>query len=205
MPDPASFIVAANIDPRQLPREGPASARISQFGRSAAASILVLSSFVVAPAARGQVPAIPGSTTSTGQSQTGNGDSTSSAMSVGSEDSGRDGNGPTSIANPTSQTALSAEQIISILQDSPDLVVELKSELADRMQQQDIQIDPNEISDQMLYSQISSNANLRASITSVLQARGYVSDGDLQSVGSSVPDEEVSQFFVLCEVTSLAR
>ncbi|MDW5265155.1 MULTISPECIES: SLBB domain-containing protein [Acidobacteriaceae] len=88
------------------------------------------------------------------------------------------------------QTSLSADQIINILQRSPDLVVELKSELADRMQQQGVQIDPNDISDQTLYSQISSNANLRASITSVLRARGYVSDGDLQSMGSSVPEED---------------
>ena len=58
------------------------------------------------------------------------------------------------------------------------------------MQQQGVQIDPNDISDEMLYSQISSNANLRASITSVLRARGYVSDNDLQSVGSSVPQED---------------
>jgi protein involved in polysaccharide export with SLBB domain len=89
------------------------------------------------------------------------------------------------------QTSLSADQIINILQESPDLIVELKSELADRMQQQGTQIDPNDISDQMLYNQISSNANLRASITSVLRARGYVSDNDLQSMGSSVPEEEV--------------
>lgn len=85
----------------------------------------------------------------------------------------------------TSQSALSADQIINILQERPDLVVDLKSELADRMKQQGMQIDQNDISDQMLYSQISTNANLRASITSVLRARGYVSDGDLQSMASS--------------------
>jgi protein involved in polysaccharide export with SLBB domain len=110
-------------------------------------------------------------------------------MSADSDDS-ESGNGSTGLASQTPQTSLSADQIINILQESPDLVVELKSELADRMQQQGTQIDPNDISDQMLYSQISSNANLRASITSVLRARGYVSDGDLQSMGSSVPEEE---------------
>jgi protein involved in polysaccharide export with SLBB domain len=51
-------------------------------------------------------------------------------------------------------------------------------------------MDPNDISDEMLYSQISTNANLRASITSVMRARGYVSDNDLQSMGSSVPQED---------------
>src|SRR5581483_11766656 len=82
--------------------------------------------------------------------------------------------------------------IINILQQSPDLVVELKSELVDRMQQQGVQIDPNQISDQDLYNQISSNANLRASITSVLRARGYVSDDDLQSLASSSPPESTN-------------
>jgi len=53
-----------------------------------------------------------------------------------------------------SRTALSADQINNILQQSPDLVVELKAQLADRMQQQGVQIDPNEISDEMLYNQI---------------------------------------------------
>ncbi|WP_188555314.1 SLBB domain-containing protein [Edaphobacter dinghuensis] len=88
------------------------------------------------------------------------------------------------------QTSLSADQIINILQQSPDLVVELKSELADRMQQQGVQINPNDISDQTLYSQISSNSNLRTSITSVMRARGYISNDDLQSMGSSVPEED---------------
>jgi len=83
-----------------------------------------------------------------------------------------------------SRTALSADQINNILQQSPDLVVELKAQLADRMQQQGVQIDPNEISDEMLYNQIATNADLRASITTVLRARGYVVEGDLQSAGA---------------------
>jgi protein involved in polysaccharide export with SLBB domain len=110
-------------------------------------------------------------------------------MSADSEDSDN-GDISRGFADLAPQTELSADQIINILQQSPDLVVELKSELADRMQQQGSQVDPNDISDQMLYSQISTNANLRANITSVLRARGYVSDDDLQSVGSSVPEED---------------
>ncbi len=75
-------------------------------------------------------------------------------MSADSDDS-EDGDSSTGLTGSTPQTALSADQIINILQESPDLVVELKSELADRMQQQGMQIDPNDISDQMLYNQIS--------------------------------------------------
>ena len=82
------------------------------------------------------------------------------------------------------QSVLSSDQIDEILQANPDLMMELKSQLADRMQQQGVQIDPNDISDQTLFKQISSNATLRANITTVLRARGLVSDDDLQSLGS---------------------
>ena len=100
------------------------------------------------------------------------------------------GDSETGSANLTPRTALSADQITNILQQSPDLVLELKSQLADRMQQQGIQIDPNDISDQTLYNQIATNADLRANITTVLRARGYVSDSDLQSPGSSTAGRE---------------
>jgi protein involved in polysaccharide export with SLBB domain len=63
--------------------------------------------------------------------------------------------------------------------------VELKSQLADRMQQQGVQIDADDVSDQMLYNQIATNADLRASISTVLRVRGYVVGGDLQSEGAT--------------------
>jgi protein involved in polysaccharide export with SLBB domain len=77
----------------------------------------------------------------------------------------------------TSQAPLSADQINSILQQNPDLMTELKSELADHLQQQGVQIDSESISDQTLYDNISTNPSLRASITNVLRARGYVPEG----------------------------
>ena len=120
--------------------------------------------------------AAPTSTQTAAQSQTDDTGSGSAATSADKSTTRGDGDSSTGLAGSTPQTALSADQIINILQQSPDLVVELKSELADRMQQQGMQIDPNDISDQMLYNQISSNANLRASITTVLRARGYVSE-----------------------------
>jgi protein involved in polysaccharide export with SLBB domain len=113
-----------------------------------------------------------------------------SAVMPADNDDAEEGEGSTGIAALTPQTALSSDQIINILQESPDLVVELKSEFADRMLRQGVPVDPNDVSDEMLYSQISSNASLRASITSVLRARGYVSDDDLQSVSLSVPEED---------------
>ena len=101
--------------------------------------------------------------------------------------------GPTAL---TQSAPLSAEQITNILQQSPDLVVELKSQLADRLQeQQGVQIDANDISDQMLYQQIATNAELRANITTVLRARGYTSDADLQpsALGAAEMDGTIEQ------------
>jgi protein involved in polysaccharide export with SLBB domain len=189
MPPSASFTVVANIDPRQQPRISLGSVRLSRIFCFAAAGILVLLSSIAALPAYGQGMAAATSTQTTAQSQTDDSGSGSAAMSANSNDT-EIGDSSTGFVGMAPSTALSADQIINILQESPDLVVELKSELADRMQQQGMQIDPNDISDQMLYRQISSNANLRASITSVLRARGYVSDDDLQSMGSSVPEED---------------
>ncbi|MGA2534619.1 MAG: SLBB domain-containing protein [Terracidiphilus sp.] len=128
------------------------------------------------------------------QSTTGSTSGDSGSGSVGSSPFGVDAGTNQDQSFPSSNTmqgrgALSAEQITTILEQNPDLVVELKSQMADRMQQQGVQIDQNDISDQMLYSQIATNPDLRASITTVLRARGYVSDFDLQGAGSSVTQQ----------------
>ncbi len=84
---------------------------------------------------------------------------------------------------------LSAEQIIAILQQNPDVVAELKLQLAERMQQQGIDIDAGDISDEMLYRQITTNADLRTNVSMMLRARGYVSDEEsLNALGSSTID-----------------
>lgn len=100
------------------------------------------------------------------------------------------GGGPSSNVTSLTPPVLSSDRIVEILQQSPALVQELKSQLADRLQQQGIEIDPADISDEMLYHQIAVNPNLRASITSVLRARGYVSDTDLNSSAASVVQNE---------------
>jgi protein involved in polysaccharide export with SLBB domain len=79
---------------------------------------------------------------------------------------------------------LSSNQIINVLQQNPDLLQELKSQMADRMQQQGVQIDPNDISDQAFFNQVSTNARLRTGIMTVLRARGIVSSNDIQPLDS---------------------
>jgi protein involved in polysaccharide export with SLBB domain len=124
---------------------------------------------------------------STAQSPT---DEDSNASPDSSDSSGIGRDSQMGFTNLNQGAALSADQITNILQQSPDLVLELKNQLADRMQQQGVQIDPNDISDQMLYNQIATNADLRANITTVLRARGYVSGNDLQSLGSGAAGQE---------------
>jgi protein involved in polysaccharide export with SLBB domain len=75
---------------------------------------------------------------------------------------------------------LSSDQIISTLQQDPGLLLELKSQLADRLRQQGIQVDPNDISDQTLFGQIAANERLRSSISAVLRARGVATDDDFR-------------------------
>ena len=86
--------------------------------------------------------------------------------------------------------SLTASQIISILQQKPELVAELKSLVADQLQQQGIQTQADSISDEMLLSQISTNAQLRASITVWLRARGYVSAAEMDRLLSSAGSDE---------------
>lgn len=109
----------------------------------------------------------------------------------GSGDNRIASSGADSLGTPLS---LSSDQIIRILQQNPDLVVELKSQVADRLQQQGTQVDANDITDQMLYNQIATNAGLRANITTFLRARGYVSSNDLPTRESNVGDVEGEPF-----------
>ena len=88
--------------------------------------------------------------------------------------------------NPGASQTLSSRQIIEILQESPDVVVELKSVIADRLQQHGEQINANDISDEMLYAQIAASEDLRTSITTFLRARGYLSQDDMQSLALGV-------------------
>jgi protein involved in polysaccharide export with SLBB domain len=95
-----------------------------------------------------------------------------------------DRNALTATSDLTVPVALSAQQIVHILQQSPDLVVELKSIVADRSQAQGEPVDANTITDETLYAQIAASANLRASITTFLRARGYISENDLEGEAS---------------------
>ena len=174
--------------PSQPTRANANGARPLLFSCFAATCLLALCS-LSETRANAQIPSDL-ATAQSAQSAAGDG---SSAQADSSESTGIGMNASTGLNRPSPQTALSASQITNILQQNPDLVLELKSQLADRLlQQQGVQIDPSEISDQTLYNQIATNADLRANITTVLRARGYVSDEDLQSAAPGVASQDRS-------------
>lgn len=112
-------------------------------------------------------------TTQSGQS--GTSDSGSAATANPSNDTD-DSQSPGSSA----QVTLTASQIFAILQEKPEVVIELKSVLANALQQQGVSVQADSITDEMLYSQISSSVAIRTDVTTFLRARGYISEADLQ-------------------------
>jgi len=98
-----------------------------------------------------------------------------------------------SAGNMLTSSPMSADQITDLLEENPDLMLELKSMLADRMQEQGNAMDASDISDEMLNQQIAANPALRANVTTYLQAHGFTSEtsplpsqSDLSSIGGGV-------------------
>jgi len=83
-----------------------------------------------------------------------------------------DANSTLAAADPTNSTAdgstprnsLTAAQINAILQQKPEVVVELKSLVADQLTQQGVNTQADSITDEMLFSQIAASADLRAKL-----------------------------------------
>lgn len=75
---------------------------------------------------------------------------------------------------------LGAGQILSILEENPEAVVEVKSMVADGLRQKGVAVQADAISDEQLYTQIVSNSELRANLSYFLRARGYVAGEDLR-------------------------
>jgi protein involved in polysaccharide export with SLBB domain len=81
----------------------------------------------------------------------------------------------------SSRAVLGAGQILSILEENPEAVVEVKSMVADGLRQKGVAVQADAISDEQLYTQIVSSSELRANISYFLRARGYVAGEDLRA------------------------
>jgi protein involved in polysaccharide export with SLBB domain len=157
--------------------------RISRSHAVAAGGLLAITA-MLGQSSRAQGVFSPPQSTTQSPSTPGPGPGTGLGATEQSQSDGSQDDKSSSSSALAVPATLSSNQIIHILQQNPDLVVELKSQVADRLQQQGTPIDANDISDQMLYSQIATNSDVRANITMFLRARGYVSQDDLQSLGS---------------------
>lgn len=101
-------------------------------------------------------------------------------------DAGRSPLAPDNSSNVT----LSAAQIISIIQNRPEVVVELKELVAEKQGTGEA-VQPDSITDEALYNLIMSSREVRQSISIFLRARGYVDDHDLQ--GAALENEHQNQ------------
>lgn len=121
-----------------------------------------------------------GSSTSTSSSDSMDSTDSMDASDPANRASGTDlSAGLGSSSSLTSHDALSAAEIDDILQQRPELVPELKSLIADQLQQQGNAVQADSITDDMLYRQIATSPSLRASITQWMLSRGYISEDDL--------------------------
>ena len=119
--------------------------------------------------------------------------STSSSTDSSDATSSGIGSSLSSSSSLSSRNSLTAAEIDDILQQKPELVPELKSLIADQLSQQGTTVQADSITDEMLYRQIASSADLRTSITQWLRSRGYVSDADLHhSLADSDDDRRIS-------------
>jgi len=83
------------------------------------------------------------------------------------------------------RVALPASRIINIVQGNPEVLVELKSFIADSMLDKGAITQSDSMSDEEVYRLIVTNAELRARITDFLRARGYVSDEEIDRASES--------------------
>lgn len=72
-----------------------------------------------------------------------------------------------------SSAELSADEIIQILQENPDVLADAKSEIASQLQDRGIAITEKDITDEKLFSQIRSNDQVRQIMSDELQRRGF--------------------------------
>ncbi len=90
-------------------------------------------------------------------------------------------------------TVLSANQIISILHRTPEVIVDLKHVMAEFFLKRGIAVQEDSITDEMLFSNIATNAGLRQTISVWLRARGYASDADFESSMEPSTDGEAAE------------
>ena len=88
------------------------------------------------------------------------------------------------------QPSLSADRIIELLQDHPDMLETVRSVAVKRMQDQGRFVTEDDITDEVLFSRIREDQNLRVALTAELQTRGLLTDADRASLDLQAADNE---------------
>lgn len=89
------------------------------------------------------------------------------------------------MAAQDSRNVLGASRIVAIAQENPEVILELKSLLADSMQAKGLTTQAEAITDEELFKQIATSDELRAGITHLLEARGYISEEDIEGASNT--------------------
>ena len=74
---------------------------------------------------------------------------------------------------PQQETELSADEIIQILRDNPDLLADAKSEIVNQLRDRGYAVSERDITDDRLFSQIRSDDRVRHVMSDALKQRGY--------------------------------
>ena len=74
---------------------------------------------------------------------------------------------------PAQQDSLSAEEIIDVLQNNPDVLADAKAEIAQKAQERGYDVSEDQITDQQLFDQIQTNEDVRARFSQELIGRGF--------------------------------
>lgn len=85
-----------------------------------------------------------------------------------------------------SRAGMPAEDLIEVLRNNPEVMVEVKTVVADAAQQQGLAVQPDALSDQQVFAQIEASPALRANLTQFLRARGYISDAEIEAAQRKV-------------------
>jgi protein involved in polysaccharide export with SLBB domain len=114
------------------------------------------------------------------------------------DSTGSNGNAQRNVANQrddgqNSSTVLTANQIIAILHAKPEVIVDVKRVMAGYYLKQGIAVQEDSITDEILFSNIASNAQLRQAISVWLRARGYAADSDFGQSTDLPEDQQPSQ------------
>ena len=95
-----------------------------------------------------------------------------------------------SSAIPRPGAVLGAGQILSILEENPEAVVEVKSLVADGLRQKGAAVQADSITDEQLYTQIVSSSELRTNVSYFLRARGYATGQALRAPNEDTDEEQ---------------